>query len=98
MKQLCDGRKHSDSGSVQKTMSHKHELRGGYEVSSFSGTRRETWETQLFSTRLMLLLSVPSVRLKSNITSDPLSKGKFGLREQGLGVELKRSALLSPLR
>lgn len=31
----------------------------------------------------MLLLSALSVRLKSNITADPLSKGKSGLRVGG---------------
>lgn len=52
----------------------------------------------------MLLLSVLSVRLKSNITADPLSKGKSGLRvgvggrvvestaSQGEREELKVSA------
>lgn len=38
---------------------------------------------QFHAARLVLLLSALSVRLKSNITADPLSKGKSGLRVGG---------------
>lgn len=41
--------------------------------------------------RLVLLLSALSVRLKSNITADPLSKGKSGLRVGGEGERHSQS-------
>lgn len=39
----------------------------------------------------MLLLSALSVRLKSNINADPLSKGKSGLRERGSEGQRERA-------
>lgn len=39
----------------------------------------------------MLLLSALSVGLKSNITADPLSKGKSGLREEERGERERES-------
>lgn len=54
----------------------------GYSVSGRSGMLQDRCKTRLLDAGLMLLLSALSVRLKSSITADPLSKGKSGLRDR----------------
>lgn len=68
---------------------------GAHESTRYfdSAILQDRCKSQCSAARLMLLLSALSVRLKSNITADPLSKGKSGLgRERERERELKVSA------